>query len=190
MASLLALPAGASCALLPPRPAPRTRRTAAAAAAARAPLPLLRRSLAVRRGAPGPPSPRERGGRAPAATPERGEGDKPKSEEEERVYDEDGLYIGTYSNFFSDPSQLRGVVIFCAVLASFFSLGNVGAAIVLPILCVTLRAAGAACWRARGCWLVALPRRRLLTAAWGVRSRYNRPIQLCFEAIVFGYPCA
>jgi hypothetical protein len=147
MVSLLTLPAGASCALLPPRPAPRTRRAAAAAAAARAPPPLLRRALSVRRGAPAAPAPRTRGSSAPAATPE-GDGDKPKSEEEERVYDEDGLYIGTYSNFFSDPSQLRGVVIFCAVLASFFSLGNVGAAIVLPILCVRGSARGACCARA------------------------------------------
>jgi hypothetical protein len=44
------------------------------------------------------------------------------------------LYIGTYSNFFSDPEQLKGVVIFCAFLLSFFSLGNVGAAIILPLL--------------------------------------------------------
>ena len=48
--------------------------------------------------------------------------------------DEDGLYIGTYSNFFTDPDQLKGVVIFCAFLASFLSLGNIGAAILLPIL--------------------------------------------------------
>lgn len=47
---------------------------------------------------------------------------------------EEDLYYGTYSNFFSDPDQLKGVVIFCAFLASFFSLGNVGAALILPIL--------------------------------------------------------
>ena len=47
---------------------------------------------------------------------------------------EDGLYIGTYSNFFTDPDQLKGVVIFCAFLASFLSLGNIGAAVLLPIL--------------------------------------------------------
>lgn len=53
----------------------------------------------------------------------------------------DGLYIGTFSNFFSDPAQLKGVVLFCGVLASFFSLGNIGAALLLPVLCVpcTLR---------------------------------------------------
>lgn len=38
--------------------------------------------------------------------------------------EEDGLYIGTYSNFFTDPDQLKGVVIFCAFLASFLSLGK------------------------------------------------------------------
>ena len=37
---------------------------------------------------------------------------------------EDGLYIGTYSNFFTDPDQIKGVVIFCAFLASFLSLGR------------------------------------------------------------------
>jgi len=41
---------------------------------------------------------------------------------------------GTYSTFWTDPAQLKGVAIFCAVLASFFSLGNLGAAIVLPLL--------------------------------------------------------
>ena len=60
-------------------------------------------------------------------TPKRGGEDEPDR-------DEDGLYIGTYSNFFTDPDQLKGVVIFCAFLASFASLGNIGAAILLPIL--------------------------------------------------------
>ena len=44
------------------------------------------------------------------------------------------LYIGTYSNFFSDPEQIKGVLIFCAFLLSFFSLGNIGAALLLPQL--------------------------------------------------------
>ena len=52
----------------------------------------------------------------------------------ERVPGEDDLYYGTYSNFFTDPAQIKGVVIFCAFLASFFSLGNIGAAVILPIL--------------------------------------------------------
>ena len=54
--------------------------------------------------------------------------------EDEPDRDEDGLYIGTYSNFFTDPDQIKGVIIFCAFLASFLSLGNIGAAILLPIL--------------------------------------------------------
>lgn len=60
---------------------------------------------------------------------------------------------GEYSNFWSDPEQFKGIVIFSAVLASFFSLGNIGAALLLP-------------------WL------------------YNKPIELCFQALVLGYPCA
>lgn len=59
---------------------------------------------------------------------------------------------GEYSNFWSDPDQFKGIVVFSAVLAAFFSLGNLGAAILLP-------------------WL------------------YNKPIDLCFQAIVLGYPC-
>ena len=39
--------------------------------------------------------------------------------EDEPDRDEDGLYIGTYSNFFTDPDQIKGVIIFCAFLASF-----------------------------------------------------------------------
>ena len=50
------------------------------------------------------------------------------------MYKRQGLYIGTYSNFFTDPDQIKGVIIFCAFLASFASLGNIGAAILLPIL--------------------------------------------------------
>ncbi len=90
---------------------------------ARAATPLRGASLPLRRAAP--PQPR-RLQRLAAA----------EQEPDEPERDEDGLYIGTYSNFFSDPSQIRGVAIFCVVLASFFSLGNVGAAIVLPLLCV------------------------------------------------------
>ena len=132
----------------------------------------------------------------PPATPPRvrtvaaaADGDSvPAKKEEEREYDEDGLYIGeltvgsvvaapppaellssatprlhvssatprhvsgTYSTFWTDPEQLKGVVVFCSVLAAFFSLGNVGAAIVLPLL-------------------------------------YNKPIELCAPAILLGYPC-
>ena len=54
--------------------------------------------------------------------------------EDEPDRDEDGLYIGTYSNFFTDPDQIKGVVIFSAFLAAFGSLGNIGASILLPIL--------------------------------------------------------
>jgi hypothetical protein len=120
----------AACALLPPRPARRSARCAASRAApcaatpaARCAAPALRSPLRL--------AARRHAGRAAAGAED---GDKPAEKPEEREYDEDGLYIGTYSTFFSDPSQLRGVVIFCAVLASFFSLGNIGAAIVLPIL--------------------------------------------------------
>ena len=57
-------------------------------------------------------------------------------QEGDRVGDREDpdLYIGTYSNFFTDPAQIKGVVIFCAFLLSFFSLGNIGAAVLLPIL--------------------------------------------------------
>ena len=89
-----------------------------------------------------------------------------------RAFASDGLYIGTYSNFFSDPAQLKGVVLFCGVLASFFSLGNIGAALLLPVLCVP-------------CLLCASTFRSDAVLS----GRYNRPIQWCVEAIVFGYPC-
>ena len=77
-----------------------------------------RRSISVPRASrdEDPPAPLRRGG------------------EDEPDRDEDGLYIGTYSNFFTDPDQIKGVIIFCAFLASFLSLGNIGAAILLPIL--------------------------------------------------------
>ena len=54
-----------------------------------------------------------------------GEGPR-RGGEDEPDRDEDGLYIGTYSNFFTDPDQIKGVIIFCAFLASFASLGNIG----------------------------------------------------------------
>ena len=62
-----------------------------------------------------------------------GEGPR-RGGEDEPDRDEDGLYIGTYSNFFTDPDQIKGVIIFCAFLASFASLGNIVARL-LPILC-------------------------------------------------------
>lgn len=34
--------------------------------------------------------------------------------------DENGLSIGTYSNFFDDPEQIKGTASFCAFLAAFF----------------------------------------------------------------------
>ena len=56
------------------------------------------------------------------------------------------LYIGTYSNFFSDGGeQIRAVMIFCAFLLSFFSLGNIGAAIILPIVYGTGESLGDFC---------------------------------------------
>jgi hypothetical protein len=111
--------------LLPPRHAPRRASASRPYAAGGA-----RRSAAPRLAPPPAAAAPRRALRVAAAA----DGDKPPAEPE-REYDEDGLYIGTYSNFWTDPSQLRGVVIFCAVLAGFFSLGNVGAAIVLPLLC-------------------------------------------------------
>ena len=72
---------------------------------------------------------------ARAVSPRASDGDGPRrGGEDEPDRDEDGLYIGTYSTFFTDPDQIKGVIIFCAFLASFASLGNVGAAILLPIL--------------------------------------------------------
>ena len=55
------------------------------------------------------------------------------------------LYIVTYSTFWSDPKQLQGVAIFCAFLLSFFSLGNIGAALILPILYGTDQGLGDFC---------------------------------------------
>jgi hypothetical protein len=76
------------------------------------------------------------GGRATHVVTRAQGDDEPQTRggDDEPDRDEDGLYIGTYSNFFTDPDQLKGVVIFCAFLASFLSLGNIGAAILLPIL--------------------------------------------------------
>ena len=48
-----------------------------------------------------------------------------------------GIYMNNCmcsENMFTDPAQIKGVVVFCAFLLSFFSLGNIGAAILLPIL--------------------------------------------------------
>ena len=83
------------------------------------------------RGAPasGPSKP----ARAVSVRASDGEGPR-RGGDDEPDRDEDGLYIGTYSNFFTDPDQIKGVIIFCAFLASFASLGNIGAAILLPIL--------------------------------------------------------
>jgi hypothetical protein len=120
--------------LLPPRHAPRRASASRPRAAGAA-----RRSAAPRLATPPAAAPR-RARRVAAAA------DGDEKAEPEREYDEDGLYIGTYSNFWTDPSQLRGVVIFCTVLAGFFSLGNVGAAIVLPLLCArALQPARGAC---------------------------------------------
>ncbi|CAL50556.1 unnamed product [Ostreococcus tauri] len=68
-------------------------------------------------------------------------------QEGDRVGDREDpdLYIGTYSTFWSDPKQLQGVAIFCAFLLSFFSLGNVGAALILPILYGTDQGLGDFC---------------------------------------------
>lgn len=62
------------------------------------------------------------------------------------------LSAGQYSNIWSDGAQWRGILIFSSFLAAFFSLGNIGAALLLP-------------------WL------------------YSKPIQLCVQAIVLGFPC-
>ena len=53
----------------------------------------------------------------------------------QRVYDRDGTYVSEEgSDFFKDPEQIKAVGIFCAFLASFLSLGNIGAAFLLPII--------------------------------------------------------
>ena len=56
-------------------------------------------------------------------------------EMKQRVYDRDGTYVSEEgSDFFKDPEQIKAVGIFCAFLASFLSLGNIGAAFLLPII--------------------------------------------------------
>ncbi|GHP02604.1 hypothetical protein PPROV_000136000 [Pycnococcus provasolii] len=47
------------------------------------------------------------------------------------VRDEDGTYIGTYSNFWSDFSQIRGLVLFSLFLGSFFIGGQVVAGLLV-----------------------------------------------------------
>jgi len=60
---------------------------------------------------------------------------KKELEMKQRVYDRDGTYVSEEgSDFFKDPEQLKAVAIFCAFLASFLSLGNIGAAFLLPII--------------------------------------------------------
>ena len=76
----------------------------------------------------------ETGDPSPSSSSTRPQQQQQRGGEDEPDRDEDGLYIGTYSNFFTDPDQIKGVIIFCAFLASFLSLGNIGAAILLPIL--------------------------------------------------------
>ena len=49
----------------------------------------------------------------------------------EPVRDEDGTYIGTYSNFWSDFSQIRGLVLFSLFLGSFFIGGQVVAGLLV-----------------------------------------------------------
>mmetsp|Transcript_34551 Transcript_34551/g.89733 ORF Transcript_34551/g.89733 Transcript_34551/m.89733 type:complete len:159 (+) Transcript_34551:80-556(+) len=55
-------------------------------------------------------------------------------EEDEEERDEDGLYIGTYSTFFTDPAQIKGVAAFCLVLTCFFGGGQVLSGLLLPYL--------------------------------------------------------
>ena len=60
---------------------------------------------------------------------------KKELEMKNRMYDRDGTYVSEEgSDFFKDPEQLKAVAIFCAFLASFLSLGNIGAAFLLPII--------------------------------------------------------
>ena len=60
---------------------------------------------------------------------------KKELEMKQRVYDRDGTYVSEEgSDFFKDPEQIKAVAIFCAFLASFLSLGNIGAAFLLPII--------------------------------------------------------
>jgi len=50
--------------------------------------------------------------------PPRRAAESPEEQNEER--DKDGLYFGTYSTFWSDPSQIIGVIAFSTVLLVFF----------------------------------------------------------------------
>ena len=60
---------------------------------------------------------------------------KKELEMKQRVYDRDGTYVSEEgSDFFKDPEQIKAMGIFCAFLASFLSLGNIGAAFLLPII--------------------------------------------------------
>lgn len=57
-----------------------------------------------------------------------------ESDIQEPERDENGLYIGTYSNFFTDPAQIKGVIVFCGVLIAFFGGGQVLSGLLLPYL--------------------------------------------------------
>ncbi|KAK3280191.1 hypothetical protein CYMTET_11961 [Cymbomonas tetramitiformis] len=48
--------------------------------------------------------------------------------------DDEELYYGEYSNFWSDPEQIRGVLVFCTVLGGFFSVGLISSGLLLPSL--------------------------------------------------------
>ena len=63
-----------------------------------------------------------------------GSNDEARGDEQETERDENGLYIGTYSNFFTDPAQMKGVVVFCGVLIAFFGGGQVLSGLLLPYL--------------------------------------------------------
>ena len=54
--------------------------------------------------------------------------------DEEPERDENDLYIGTYSNFFTDPAQVKGMVAFCGVLIAFFGGGQILSGLLLPYL--------------------------------------------------------
>ena len=48
--------------------------------------------------------------------------------------DDEDLYYGTYSNFWSSPEQFKGIVVFCVVLGTFFIGGQVLSGLLLPFL--------------------------------------------------------
>jgi len=64
--------------------------------------------------------------------PPRRAAESPEEQNEER--DKDGLYFGTYSTFWSDPSQIIGVIAFSTVLLVFFVGGQVLSGLLLPFL--------------------------------------------------------